>query len=362
VDDGKTGLFYTVRQTDRSWTPSTWISEDLYAELWAIGDEVIAFVHGAFSGHGFYYIRLEGNGQWSQPWPVEDLDGMPAVDPNGINHRVWLAYDLDFSNQSGRNDESDGVALRRRIYYARTQLLDIAGNSSISQVVTLPMELSNPILSFFFHIKDPAPDGTSGMQVIIDSGLSATVVYSATASDDWTHGRADLSAWRGETVTVTLAVTQPAGVPRGWLYVDDFTIGSTYPDIWLRDCEDQAAGPGRTFTCQFRLGNRSSLTATAAVLTMTLPAELEGITFSQSPSTMANGHATWQLGDLAKDSGPTSLVMTATIAADTPLLTILDIQAALSSATPEMELWNNSASATILVAEQLLLPSIAKSK
>jgi len=60
----------------------------------------------------------------------------------------------------------------------------------------------------------------------------------------WTHQSVDLSAWKGQTVTLSFNLQQDAGQPNRALYLDDVTLGSAHPDAWAQLSGQSGAAPG----------------------------------------------------------------------------------------------------------------------
>jgi hypothetical protein len=102
------------------------------------------------------------------------------------------------------------------------QLGDLAGSSTISQVVSLPLGLnlavSNPTLSFLVRLAQPGSPGS--LQVTL-SGASPVTYSLAVGSDAWSHVWYDLTGLASSPLTVTFAVS---GSPP--VLVDEISLGS----------------------------------------------------------------------------------------------------------------------------------------
>ena len=102
------------------------------------------------------------------------------------------------------------------------QLGDVAGSSTISQVVSLPLGLnlavSDPTLSFLVRLAQPGSPGS--LQVVL-SGASPVTHSLAVDSDAWSHVWYDLTGLASSPLTVTFAVS---GSPP--VLVDEISLGS----------------------------------------------------------------------------------------------------------------------------------------
>jgi hypothetical protein len=103
------------------------------------------------------------------------------------------------------------------------------GDSILSQVVTLSVEY--PVLSFVYQSRYVSPvlmpQTSPGFAIEVSDGVTTSTLHTESiATQGWTHRWFDLSAWSGQTVTVTFVVNQ------GAVYLDDVSIGSAYTDAW----------------------------------------------------------------------------------------------------------------------------------
>jgi len=102
------------------------------------------------------------------------------------------------------------------------QLGDLAGSSTISQVVSLPLGLnlavSNPTLSFLVRLAQPG--SPSSLQVVL-SGANPVTYSLAVDSNAWSHVWYDLTDLAGSPLAVTFAVDGSPAV-----LVDEISLGS----------------------------------------------------------------------------------------------------------------------------------------
>ena len=69
--------------------------------------------------------------------------------------------------------------------------------------------MAHPLLSFLYDLSG-VQEGETFRASLID-GAQQTTVYEATEAAGWKHAYADLSPWRGQTVTLTFAIEEAAG-------------------------------------------------------------------------------------------------------------------------------------------------------
>ncbi|MBU1879347.1 MAG: DUF11 domain-containing protein [Chloroflexi bacterium] len=189
----------------------------------------------------------------------------------------------------------------------------------------------------------------------ISSSVSVTTVFSANANTDgWTHGWADMTPWAGQTITLTFNVHNEAGAPRTWAYLDEVSLGSAYPNLWVSKTSSTAPPGGGPVRYTLTYGNLGGVPAQTVRLTDTLPA---GVTFvAASPAPTSTAPLVWEVGDLAAGAGPFTIIVTATVDAGVPTWTTLANTVTIGAATPEADLDNNSATAQTFVGYRGYLP------
>ncbi len=160
-------------------------------------------------------------------------------------------------------------------------------------------------------------------------------------------------------MTVEFRLTQVSGDPRVQAAIDDVTLGSAYPDTWVRGTGPGSALPGETVVLTLEYGNNGRVPSTAAELVLTWPDALTFVTASVTPTVTADT-LTWDVGDLAAEAAPVTIVVTATVDAATPLWETIEMPVSLSATTTEVEQQNNQAVISILIAHRLFLPVMAR--
>lgn len=286
--------------------------------------------------------RRRSDGRWTEPFEIARGgavgDSAPmAIDGGGIAH---LAYLLGQGWGSGRAD----------LIYANTAV-PTGGASRLTQSVTVPAGAAQT-LSFFAQLHGAAEGGDGRLEVRVNG---ATLSSMATRDDRWQHRWLDLTPWSGQGATLTFALVQSGGQPCTWAYLDDVSVGSTYPDLWV-SASGHAVLPGQPVLSALRFGNQGAVPAAGAFISVTLPVELTFVS-ATPPPTMVNGKTLrWEVGNLPASSPDARIVVTAQQAAPMALGTALTIAAEIRSATPEVEGANNAVRIPIRVARASYLP------
>ena len=402
-------VYYAWRSTDGDWSDPQPISDS---------DEGVAFAQMALDENGsthvtweqfeidqleIYYARRGNDGVWSTPKNISQSPGWEeapqlAVERNGAAHVVWT---LD--------ETAPG-----ELYYTGPTLADQADDSAISQVITLPITLSTSTLSFsYLYQHNTFPSNRTWFDVRVDDALTSTTIFSTSSSTDawthrglksqadnnitstlifsvpsgigaWAHRWFDLSPWAGQAITLTFDVHQTPGNPYAWAYLDEVTLGSSYPDLWV--CIEGAATtlPGEQSTYTITYGNQGGAAANSVLLTLTLAPESSLV--DASPLPILNTTWEWGAGDLPPKSGPFTIVLTTTVAPTATMFSTLNNTVNIGAISPHrpsivptssqcpcgMSLWdvpmgeletaNNTAQSATFVGLPLYLPLVANVK
>jgi hypothetical protein len=226
-----------------------------------------------------------------------------------------------------------------------------AETESISQTITLTAGLVNPTLSFIYTMYSAGPVAPLVVEVE-DSGSVVTVLTNVTQGDGSPHHMAlDVSPWVGQTVTLGFRRVTASLPPT--LALDDVSIGSAYPDVWVRALGEPAAWRGQTATLRLDYGNRSSLPAPDVALTWALPANLTLVAATPAPTGTAP--LRWELGTLAAGAeGSIDVVVSVKPTATGGLAS-----APATMTTPhEAILGNNSTPLGVWVGGKVFLPGV----
>jgi hypothetical protein len=322
-----TGAFHAYRSADGIWHYSNPITFE-----WAPYYDIIAdrqgSIHVAF-GNG--YTHWSGGSEWLQPILFGSTNPAAVayltVDSNGGVHVAWWEDNVSSSN----------------LMYAGPVRADFSGDASIAQQVTIPMSTTAPTLSFLYQTGGALLSEQATFSVTLSTALSDTLLISDTGwSNGWTHAWADLSPWSGQSVTLTYALSQVGGYANTWMSLDEVTLGSAYPDVWINlDGGVPIAQPGDQFAYTLTYGNYGAVVAESTGITLTLPIGLSFLDASQPPIQVGN-LLIWELGDLEMDSDPDPISVTVTVDASAPLGDTLTSTVEIITNTPEINLTNNT--------------------
>ncbi len=193
------------------------------------------------------------------------------------------------------------------------------------------------------------------MEVQVNDGQSTTPVLSFSENTGgWSHAWTDLTPWAGKTITLTFVVHQVAGFPQTWAYLDEVSIGSSYPDVWVSESVAPRARPGQPIVFTIAYGNRGGAPASGVELTDVLP---DGLMFASSdpPASGQAPNLVWSVGDLPARSGPFTIVVTATATSGTFANPVT-----ITTTSDELETMNNQAETEVWVGNGLYVPLIVR--
>jgi len=293
------------------------------------------------------YTRRRNDGGWSSNENIPGASYCPgsvqlAVDGNGFAHVVW------YNGRTGTDARYNSQAIAEQ-----------TGDSTIAQAIALPGAMHYPTLSFLYRLGVAAPGDSGWLEATVSNGIASTQVFSTSASTPgWAHAWADMSPWAGQTITLTFNVHNEAGAPATWAYLDEVSLGSAYPNLWVSKTSSTVPPGGGPVRYTLTYGNLGGVPAQDVRITDTLPAGLAFLSASVPPTSTAP--LVWNVGDLAAGAGPYTIIVTATVAAGTPAWTTLVNTVTIGAATPEIERDNNTAVAPVFVGYRLYLPLVAK--
>lgn len=255
---GAEGIFYRWRPPDGEIKPAERLWSDFaysgYQQSLAVS--VDGTVHAVFQwGGNQYYCYRPMSGLWSVPEPVGDY-GSPAiaVDSRGTLHLVGLRgsgpYSLYYRTRTADGNWTEQVTLGESYTYSPALVIDprdevhlvsylmvptpglyywtslAAGPSdnfvvTASQRVTIPTDMHRPTVAANYRVKGKG----SPLSILVESAISLTEAFSATATNTWGLAYADLSPWEGQQVTITFRLRQEASTPYAQAWIDDVTLG-----------------------------------------------------------------------------------------------------------------------------------------
>ncbi len=294
---------------------------------------------------GVYYRLWTPDTGWVMPFTLntEYPHRQPAIaiDKSDVVHLLWA------------NGALEGVSYRTSSASSTSEV------AQLNQTIAIPGDMTHPTLSFMARQFRNIPGDASGLELLVSDGVTTTAVPLPTGGAAWAHYWADLSPWAGQTVTVDFRLTQVSGDPRVQAAIDDVTLGSSYPDTWVWGVGPGSALPGETVVLTLEYGNNGRVPSTAAELALTWPDALTFVSANVTPTVGANT-LTWDVGDLATEAAPATIVVTATVDAAIPFWQTINLPVSLNAATTEVEQQNNQAIISILIAYRQFLPMLAK--
>jgi uncharacterized repeat protein (TIGR01451 family) len=234
-----------------------------------------------------------------------------------------------------------------------------AESSQIAQQVDLSSDIFAPTLSFMYKVDKAFADPSSWLEVTVANTSTNTTVFSTISGrTDWTHGWVDLSPWKGQVITLTFGVSQLAGAPRTGVYIDEVSLGSAYPNLWVQKTSSTVPPGGSPVRYTITYGNLGGVPAQGVRLTDTLPISVTFVSASVPPTSTAP--LVWDVGNQAAGAGPYTIIVTATVDAGVPTWTTLANTVTIGAATPEADRDNNTAVAQTFVGYRLYLPLAAR--
>jgi len=346
-------IYYVRRGNDGTWSSIQNISHNSGSSEKAqvvVNESGIVYVVWTDDTPGqpdIYYAWRGNDGLWSSPQNISANSGSSSfpemvIDRDGVIHIAWQ------DSTSGPDD----------VYYVRASFVGQVEDSSVSQIVTIPITMSNPTLSFLHQFIEAS--AASWFNVQVDNGITATTIFStALNSDAWTHHWFNLSPWASHTIALTFNVHHAANDFSPRTYLDEITLGSAYPDLWVSKSGGMAALPGEQVAYTIAYGNRGGVAASGVRITDTLSTGLSFVDANPPPVTTSTP-LVWEVGDLLAQSGLSTIVVTATVASVVTLGSTLTNTVAIGAIAPEIETINNTTQAATFIGYRIYLPIFLK--
>ena len=348
------GIYFAQKDRYGTWSTPERISTtgmtpgDLAADL--SGGDVYAIWAVEESSNTDLYFSRRRAGVWSSPLqitntPLYSVLPKIIVDSKGGMNIAWA-----------ENDLAGGSSL----YTISTQSLAGSGDSWLSQSFSVPGSIVNPYLSLMATTSGISEISGNEFYVKITDETSTTALLTSTTPTAWMHHWFDLAPWSGQEITLTIQLLENAGFPPADAVVDDITIGSAHADVWVNLFSDaQIAHPGDLLELHVDYGNRSAIMAATAVITLTLPAELNYVSATGSPM-IKGDKLVWQVGDLPAGTSFSDISLTVEVgSADSPPHTLVT-NVEISTSSAELELMNNTFQYGIYLGYKDILPLIWK--
>ncbi len=393
IYDGGSGTWYTYytrKSLNGSFSTPIRIPEYISGLFLAYQDLAYIFWTGADS---LCYVSTDGKEFTASelPGPADYfLNG--TVDNNGVLHVIWgykgslyYAYWHPTLGQSAPQaiaplppqdstwfltkiiaDDIQQLHLLRftdtQLYYWGPALAPESEDYAVAQVVTSPSTITHPVLSYFYRLGGSEANSDSGLMVQVEDGLGTATLFTTTQNSlSWQHQTVDMRPWQGQSITLTFKLHQSANTTYAYAYLDEVSLGSANPDIWVSGGGTLETG-GDSLVYTIHYGNRGGAPADNVRIAYLLPPELTLMDATPHPITETAQLPAWlwDVGTLPANSGPFTIVLTATVAPTVPMFSTLVSTASITSTSPELELANNTAIIHTLVAYQLYLPLVTK--
>ncbi len=314
------------------------------------GTPHVAFTALAETGwRNFFYTTRSEAGQWSEPINVSGSIGVGygaslTADDTGNIHALWYFHSL---TAPGYDQWVD-------LAYAGPVPTTTGGESILSRVITVPDDMAHPALSFVYSSGGAldvsvAPVGTG------PAGISATLPATTAGMR---HHWLDLSAYTGDSLTLTFRLTRVPNRPANWAVIDDVTLGAAHTDIDVTG-QSTSGAPGATAVHTLWVTNRSALAAAGVVLTYELPPEL--VFVSADPAPDGTEPLRWQLGVLPAGGAPVMIRVTTAIMTGRMPPQVVS-RAGLTTTDAELEVVNNAADVATTIEASLALPIILRAE
>ncbi len=197
------------------------------------------------------------------------------------------------------------------------------------------------------------------LSVKLNDGTEVTNLYETMESTFWQHQWHEMSTWSGKTVTLTFALQETANTINTGAVIDEVTVGSTYPDLWI-DGSQGSALPRETIVQRIVYGNRGGATAVTNLLTYTLPVGLSFVSASVPPTATTTDQMIWQINELPGKGEPFTIDVTVMIAETVVPFTTLTSTIEIGTDGTELEMLNNQAEGRVFIGRSFYLPLIAK--
>jgi hypothetical protein len=211
---------YAIRSPEGEWSPAYTLDgmaafTDAVVDLQ--GDIHILLKSSDYYDSTVYYQAQNPDGSWSEiiALPTVLLPGNNfslAVDLNAHIHLSWIGY--------------DPIPDKTAVMHQGPSLAESEQYVTGSQVIDLPADSHAPTLSFEYALQGLVSGGSSAADVWVEAEGQRSQLISLVNSRDWQHAWIDLSAWAGDTVTLTFALKQGGGEPAASLQLDDIAVGA----------------------------------------------------------------------------------------------------------------------------------------
>ncbi len=234
------------------------------------------------------------------------------------------------------------------------QAIDIG---TLSQDLTIPGGKQAITLAFMARATgDVAGDG-SGLEVLIQpEGGAADTLFQGRLGPGWSIHYYTLKNYENRKVELLFRVVKDSADPPLSVFVDDISIGSAYPELWVdMQAHPQSAINGDIVTLNLDYGNRGGISAVDSQLVLTLNPDM--VYQSSNPPGVKNGNqVSWDLATLPGRSGKQTLEVKTLVTGTPPQPRPVSV--VISSDTDEANLNNNQDQDFIRVKREIYFPAI----
>jgi TolB protein len=243
------------------------------------------------------------------------------------------------------------------LHFATPQAATSSGTYTISTEVTIPGNSVNPVLSFLYDLAGAVEAQGEGFTVTVDNGSQVTTLLATSDAASWQHVWYDMSAWVGQTVTLSFTFTEAANTAVSHAAIDEVTLGTSYPDVWItNDHTNGAVGEHVTHTIAY--GNQGGAVAENSTITFTIPTGLAYRAASVAPTAVSSQEISWQVGNLSAKGNSQTIEIELEILSNAPRFFAILGQVEILTTSSELETLNNTAVGTTFVGRDLFLPLI----
>jgi uncharacterized repeat protein (TIGR01451 family) len=224
-----------------------------------------------------------------------------------------------------------------------------------SQVVTVPVTMTTPVLSFQYDLRS-APEVEEAVFSVAVEGETAPRFTFEGSTTGWAHAWLNLADLAGQAITLTFRLVMATDNPATWAALDEISLGSAHSDVWVKATATEHALPGQPVQYVIAYGNQGAITATGTVITHVLPASLEFSAASVPPASMSP--LAWALGDFpAGATGQVVVTATVKLGATTGVTVVTSTEVAGGT---ELETENNVTAVLTWLGQRLFLPRVAR--
>lgn len=241
------------------------------------------------------------------------------------------------------------------LHFRTPQAANNAGTYAFSTEITIPNSLSNPVLSFVYDLTGALESKGEQFTVTIDDGSSVETILTSSSPASWQHFWHDMSSWAGKTVTLTFAFVEAANTAVSHVAIDEVTLGTSYPDVWIANNNTEGAISERvTHTISF--GNQGGTAAENVTVTFKIPVGLAYRGSNVTPATINSQEITWQLGSIIAKSDNQAIEIELEILPSAPSFSSITGEVSIATSSAELEMLNNQATGSTFVGKETFLP------